>query len=210
MTSYRQIEGISKNTNIGKECYSFYKYDGSNLRWEWNKKRGFFKYGTRKRMFDESDEQFGDAVKLFKENYEEKITKILVDNFKQEKVVIFTEYFGENSFSGSHIETDKKQLVLFDIHIIKKGILEPKEFLKKFGDLDFSAELLYEGKFNKEYINKIRENKDGYLNEGVVVKGGKGHNLWMGKIKTLSFLDRLKKENSYELLDNIKEQNIII
>ena len=204
MTSYRQIEGITKNRNIGKSCYSFYKYDGSNLRWEWNKKRGFYKYGSRKRLFDESDEQFGKALLLFKEKYEEPISRILVDKFKQDKVVIFTEYFGENSFAGSHEKTDEMELRLFDVHIIKKGLLSPKEFLKTFGDLDFSAELLYEGNFNKEYIQKIRESSD--LNEGVVVKGGKGHSLWLSKIKTLSYLEKLKKSDSFDLIDNIKEQ----
>jgi len=204
LTSYRQIEGITKNRNIGKSCYSFYKYDGSNLRWEWNKKRGFYKYGSRKRLFDESDEQFGKALLLFKEKYEEPISRILVDKFKQDKVVIFTEYFGENSFAGSHEKTDEMELRLFDVHIIKKGLLSPKEFLKTFGDLDFSAELLYEGNFNKEYIQKIRESSD--LNEGVVVKGGKGHSLWLSKIKTLSYLEKLKKSDSFDLIDNIKEQ----
>lgn len=210
MTTYRQIDGITKNRNIGKSCYSFYKYDGSNLRWEWNKKRGFFKYGARKRLFDASDDQFGKAVLLFKEKYEEKLSRILVDKFKQDKVVLFTEYFGENSFAGSHEETDEMELRLFDVHIIKKGLLGPKEFLKVFGDLDFSAELLYEGNFNKEYIRKIRENKDNLLNEGVVVKGGEGHKLWLSKIKTLSYLDKLKNYSSFDLIDNIKEQKFII
>lgn len=206
MITYKQIPGINRNKNIGKECFSFYKYDGSNIRWEWNKKRGFYKFGARKRLFDESDEQFGDAVLLFKEKYEEPIAKILTDNFKQEKVVIFTEYFGENSFAGDHCESDEKELKLFDVHIIKKGLLEPKEFLKKFGKLDFTAELLYEGKFNKQYIEKIRENTDGRLDEGVVVKGGRGHNLWLSKIKTLSYLEKLKSHNSFDLIDNINEQ----
>jgi len=210
MTTYRQIEGITKNKNIGKSCYSFYKYDGSNLRWEWNKKRGFFKYGSRKRLFDGSDDQFGKALLLFKEKYEEPLSRILVDKFRQDKVVVFTEYFGENSFAGTHDENDEMELKLFDIHVIKKGVLSPKEFLKTFGHLDFCAELLHEGNFNKEYIQKIRENIDGSLNEGVVVKGGKGHSLWMSKIKTLSFLEKLKKKESFDLIDNINEQEFLI
>lgn len=206
MITYRQIPGITKNSNIGKDCYSFYKYDGSNLRWEWNKKRGFFKFGTRKRMFDESDDQFGDAVALFREKYEEPLSRILVDKFKQDKVVVFTEYLGENSFAGYHEDEDKKELKLFDVHIIKKGLLSPKDFVRTFGHLDFSAELLYEGKFNKEYINKIRLTNDGSLKEGVVVKGGKGHGLWLSKIKTLDYLEKLKKKESFDLVDNINEQ----
>lgn len=206
MITYRQIPGINKNKDIGKECFSFYKYDGSNLRWEWNKKRGFYKFGTRKRMFDESDEQFGDAVSLFREKYEEPLAKILTDNYKQDKVVLFTEYFGKNSFAGYHEDTDEKELKLFDMHIIKKGLLEPKLFLKQFDKFDFCAELLYEGKFNKKYIEQIRQNEDGSLEEGVVVKGGRGHGLWLSKIKTLAYLDKLRKHESFDLFDNINEQ----
>jgi hypothetical protein len=157
-------------------------------------------------MFDETDEQFGDAVALFREKYEEPIAKILTDNFKQDKVVVFTEYFGKNSFAGYHDDNDEKELKLFDVHVIKKGLLEPKEFLKKFDKLDFCAELLYEGKFNKQYIEQIRQNIDGSLEEGVVVKGGRGHNLWLSKIKTLAYLDKLRKHESFDLFDNINEQ----
>ena len=45
----------------------FNKLDGSNIRAEWNKKRGFYKFGSRNVMIDESSEQFGLAVKIFKE-----------------------------------------------------------------------------------------------------------------------------------------------
>lgn len=208
MISYNSIDGINRNRNLGKECYSFYKYDGSNLRWEWNKKNGFYKFGTRKRMFDHTDEQFGDAIELFKNNYEEKISKILVDNYRQDKVVIFTEYLGDNSFAGFHEKEDEKRLVLFDVHIIKKGVVSPKDFLKQFGHLDFSAEFLGNVRFNQSYIEEIRQNKEGKLNEGVICKGGSGHDLWMSKIKTLSFLERLKKDYQKEWEENQREQSI--
>jgi hypothetical protein len=209
MITYNSIDGINRNRNLGKDAYSFYKYDGSNLRWEWNKKNGFYKFGTRKRMFDHTDEQFGDAVELFKNNYEEKISKILVDNYRQDKVVIFTEYLGDKSFAGFHNKDDIKRLVLFDVHIIKRGIISPKDFLKLFGDLDFSAEFLGNVRFNQQYIEEVRQNVDGKLNEGVVCKGSSGHNLWMSKIKTLSFLDKLKNTYQKEWEENQKEQSII-
>ena len=208
MTTYKSIQGINNLKNIGKECYSFYKYDGSNLRWEWNKKQGFHKYGSRNRVFSKNDKQFGEAIKLFEEKYQEQLNKILFDNFKKEKVVLFTEYFGENSFAGIHKEKDKKELRLFDVHIVKKGILSPEEFLKYFGELEFSAELLYKGKLTKEYIQKIRENKT--LKEGVVCKGGERHNLWMTKIKTLNYLEKLKNNYKKEWEDNQREQNFSI
>ncbi len=210
MISYQSINGINKNIHIGKDGYSFYKYDGSNLRWEWNKKNGFFKFGTRNHLFNEKDLQFGEAISLFFEKYNEHLSKILFDNFKQEKVIVFTEYFGKNSFAGTHQVEDIKKLKVFDIHILKKGLLSPKEFLKIFDNYDFMAEFLGQYKFNKEYIQKIQLNENNLYNEGVVIKGGIGKDLWMGKIKTLEYIEKLKQKctSSSIIQDNIKEQTI--
>jgi hypothetical protein len=54
MEQYPSIEGSSK-APLGKPCIAFYKYDGSNLRWEWNPKKGWFKFGTRHELFDQSN-----------------------------------------------------------------------------------------------------------------------------------------------------------
>ena len=55
--------------NLGTEIIAFDKLDGSNLRFEYSKKRGFYKAGTRKMMIDSSHETFGFAVNLFLEKY---------------------------------------------------------------------------------------------------------------------------------------------
>ena len=36
------------------DIIAFGKYDGSNIRAEWSQKKGFYKFGTRKRLLDES------------------------------------------------------------------------------------------------------------------------------------------------------------
>ena len=83
-------------------------------------------------------------------------------------------------------------MILFDVNVHKKGILDPKTFLKLFGHLHI-PELVYEGNLNEPFIQAVRENKlDIKLNEGVVCKGGSGHNLWMAKIKTWEYLEKLK------------------
>jgi hypothetical protein len=46
-------------------AHIFDKLDGSNLRFEWTKKRGWFKHGTRTRLFDETDPVFGGAIAMF-------------------------------------------------------------------------------------------------------------------------------------------------
>lgn len=193
MKTYPHIIGSSKAPQ--KPCYAFYKYDGSNMRFEWTKKNGWWKFGCRKRLIDESDLQFPDVKHMFlNQEYAKWIEDCMFRHYgkKLDKVTAFMEYTGENSFAGMHDPNDKKILTLIDFHIHRKGIIGPREFLKVFDDLPFIAHLVYEGNLTKQFIQDVREGK--YLvNEGVVCKGGKGHKLWMCKIKTWDYLERLKK-----------------
>ena len=198
MKQYPHINGPSRSP-IGKPCIAFYKYDGSNLRWEWSKKRGWYKFGTRTRLFDQTDECFGEAIPLFFSQYAEPVEKTIVDNYgkKHDKAIIFTEFFGKESFAGMHKPNDPKQLILFDINIHRKGIISPREFIKTFGGLPFSSSIVYEGNFNKEFIRSVRETGlNSLLFEGVVVKGGEGHKLWMTKVKTNCYKELLKSRFS--------------
>lgn len=105
MKTYPSIEG-SKYPN--SKCIAFKKYDGSNLRWEWRRKRGFFKFGTRTRLFDESDEVFGESIKIFFNTYAEDLEKIFIDSRMAEPITSFTEFFGPSSFAGLHEPGEKK------------------------------------------------------------------------------------------------------
>ncbi len=204
MKQYPSIPGPyhKSKSPLGKPCIAFYKYDGSNLRWEWTKKRGWYKFGTRTRLFDQTDEDFGEAIPLFFNLYAEPIEKIIVDKYgkKHQKAIVFTEFFGKQSFAGLHRPNDPKELVLIDVNIHRKGIISPREFIKTFGRIHFSAEKVYEGNFNRSFINYVRGH-DGYaqgtsrgLFEGVVVKGGEGHKLWMTKVKTNHYKELLKNK----------------
>lgn len=190
MKTYPSILGCDKNTPNSK-CIAFYKYDGSNLRWEWSKKRGWYKFGTRNRLFDSTDEIFGEAISIFQNTYANDIERILIDSFRTESAIAFTEFLGPSSFAGLHIKDEPKELILFDISIYKKGLLSPVEFIKEFKSIK-TAEVIYTGNLNQPFIQSVRENTDGKLNEGVVCKGGEGHKLWMRKIKTNSYLEKLK------------------
>src|SRR5271154_7039190 len=65
MLSYPSIEGSSK-APLGKPCIAFYKYDGSNLRFEWQRKgRQWMKYGTRTQLFNATTPTFGPAISVF-------------------------------------------------------------------------------------------------------------------------------------------------
>jgi hypothetical protein len=61
MLQYPSINGWRRSPQ-GKECIAFEKYDGSNLRWEWDPKKGWAKYGTRRQLFDESSPLYNQAV----------------------------------------------------------------------------------------------------------------------------------------------------
>lgn len=196
MKEYPSIIGPNKAPR--ENCIAFYKYDGSNIRVEWTKKNGFFKFGSRHILIDETS-FLGDSIKIFKETYAEPLERIFRDNkiFRDAlNITIFGEYFGANSFAGQHIDTDLKQVVIFDVNIHKKGFLPPRDFLKIFGHVKIPP-VIYEGKFNESFIQDVKNNKF-FIHEGVVAKGvfpnrKPPHNLWMAKCKTRDWMEKLKK-----------------
>lgn len=204
MLQYPSILGVKKMP-LGQKCYAFYKYDGSNLRFEWSAKKGWNKFGSRTQMIDRNHEVLGEGVDIFTEKMGDQIIERLKRAYPKEfknieRVTAFAEFYGENSFAGSHDENDEKKLRLFDIFLFKKGFIGPKEFVDIFGDWDKSAEVVYQGNLNEELIQKIRHSAlDKLLNEGVICKGSndkiqfkKYGSVWMTKIKTFEYINRLK------------------
>lgn len=194
MKSYPSIEGSSKAPK--DQCIAFYKYDGSNLRFEWTKKRGWHLFGTRKRLFDETDPDFGPTIKMFRETLASDLEAIFKKEYREaQEVVVFCEYFGEQSFAGQHKPDDPtKRLVLIDVDIHKKGFVSPREFVKVFCKAlgTRAAEVIYEGNLNESFIADVRAGKYSVW-EGVVCKGGTGHRMWRCKIKTQAYLAKLKE-----------------
>lgn len=194
MKTYPKIEYLSDKFT-GEKVWAFDKLDGSNIRFEWNKKRGWYKFGTRKNMISESDPNFGNAIPIFLEKYGDDLEKVFKTKYSNYlSVVVFAEYLGENSFAGQHVDSDKKDLILFDVNLYKRGFIEPEEFIDNFGHLHI-PKLIYNQNFNEDFINQVKENKFN-LSEGVICKGlrkTKGDNLiWMTKIKTNQWLQKVK------------------
>ncbi len=207
MKQYPSIPGFSAQDAVkGLPCIAFKKYDGSNLRFKWKPKKGFHLFGTRSRLFDYRDPDFGCAIEIFIRKWAGEIEKVIASNklFRGiQEVTCFCEFFGPYSFAGQHDpkhpalncpNNDPKSLVLFDVNLHKKGFLFPRDFLKAFGHLPI-AEVVYEGNLNQSFIQDVREGKYPVF-EGVVCKGINKKNLWMTKIKTLSYLEELKKRFS--------------
>ena len=214
--SYPSIDGIScgyLNNLVGQNCIVFEKNDGSNLRYEWSKKTGWSKFGTRNRLFDQSDKEYGQAIKIFNENFGEKLTNILKQNFnKIEKATVFCEFYGLSSFAGHHNFDENMELCLFDVDIHKKGFVDPFSFTKMFKDFKI-PKIYYEGVLTLELIKNIKNGCFGD-NEGVVIKGihndrKQHHNIWMIKVKTNYWLNKIKESGYNQILDeNEREQSL--
>jgi hypothetical protein len=186
MQQYPSIPGASKSP-IGEYCIAFYKYDGSNLRWEWSPKRGWNKFGTRRHLFDAATPIYNQAIPIFMDHLADEIvyrTRQLVKN--PERITAFTEFFGPNSFAGAHEIDDPKELRLFDVFLFKKGLVPPKQFVKVYGDMPQAAEVIYEGNLSRQFVMDVREGKYPVI-EGVIAKGDD----FMVKIKTKAYFDRL-------------------
>lgn len=210
MKEYPSIIGAGRHTapkNL--PCIAFYKYDGSNLRFEWDRKKGWHLFGTRTRLFDKSDPEYGCAIDIFLNKYASDLEQI----FKKEKhffgakeIICFAEFFGPYSFGGQHQEdhpavilggckdkNEPKDIVLFDVNVHKKGFLTARQFVNFFSGITV-AQVVYEGNLNQQFIQDVREGKYPVF-EGVVCKGlvGKApHGIWMAKIKTNKYLEELK------------------
>ena len=174
---------------MGKPCVAFYKYDGSNLRFEWSAKRNWHKFGSRTQLIDEGTEQYRGAIPYFMDNIAASIETIVLEEFGRgtRRIVAFAEYFGPSSFAGSHDPLEPKELMLFDVFVQDKDLLSAKDFLKLFKPHAWCAEVVYTGNMNQQFITAVREGQYA-LNEGVVCKG----NGWSAKIKTAAYLNRLK------------------
>ena len=185
-------------------CYGFVKYDGTNFRAEFSLKRGWYKFGVRKRLVDKTDEVYAPAIDLFLEKYGDDLEKVFRNNKNYNSCrsfIVFGEYFGSESFAGMHKPCDQWDVVLFDVNPHKKGFISPKQFLDDFGHLKI-AEVVHKGNLTESFIEKVRNSEVDFeskfevktkVPEGVVVKGGSGHNIWMAKIKSLKYKEALKE-----------------
>lgn len=175
---------------------AFDKIDGSNIRAEWTRKGGFSKFGTRRRLLDPSEPVLGEAIELFNAKYAADLERIFRKQ-RLEKVTAFFEFFGPSSFAGFHVEEERHDVVFFDLHVFKKGMMAPKEFLKLFEDKIELPSILYRGTPTHDFMESVKNSElEGMTFEGVVCKGGydsRGR-LVVFKVKSQAWLDALKNK----------------
>ena len=112
-------------------AYVFDKLDGSNIRVEWSKKRGFFKFGRRNGLLDDSHPILAAEVPPTFAKIADRYAR-LCEEYRWQTCVLFFEFWGEQSFAGKHVAGDPKRMTLIDAAPNKKGILPPQDFLGTF------------------------------------------------------------------------------
>jgi hypothetical protein len=190
---------------------AFRKLDGSNIRVEYSRKRGFYKFGTRTQMIGEaSDTPFTVAIDLFREKYET-LARVLSDKPYRDaqSVTLFLELHGEHSAFGQHDFNSKLDITLFDVWVHKRGFVAPKQFIKDFEPYGI-ADVVYEGNLNIELVTDVKNNVFN-LEEGVIFKSNspinKAGQLYYCKIKTNDWFDRLRASDDRLYQAEMKQAN---
>jgi len=190
MKSYPSIGTKFERTKV----VAFDKLDGSNIRAEWSKKKGFYKFGSRNRLIDNKHPMLGEAVDLIVEDYEEHLSSIFSAK-RWERAVAFFEFYGRNSFAGSHYDEEHK-VTLIDVNVYKRGMIEPLHFIELFEGLGI-PDVLYKGVLDERLVTEVKNGTlEGMTFEGVVCKyhNQKNKVVRMFKIKNRSWINKLKEE----------------
>ena len=194
-----------------KQCIAFEKLDGTNIHWKWNNDNGFYAFGTRRDQYSTD----ADGTVHFQSSHEglEPVPSFdydfYLDNYLSElpkynksEVIIFTEFLGPSSFAGSHSrkdEWDSYKSVIIDVMIDGKFI-PPQEFLNDFTEISEYKEaqihipkVVYKGKYTGQFVEDVRNGKY-KVDEGVVAKGVVNGEVYMTKIKTNAYMEKLKNQ----------------
>lgn len=186
-------------------CIAFEKYDGTNLHWGWDRDFGWHSFGTRRDEFNLTEAgvarfvlahaNLDGCAPLFQDTLAHEVEQVFRQNPNYRafpSLKVFTEFLGPESFAGLHKSDEAKELRVFDVWAEPFGMIGPKQFVTDFGHLCI-ARVVYEGKLTGQFAEAVRLNK--YATpEGVVCKGGTGgEDVWMCKIKTDAYQERLKR-----------------
>lgn len=191
----KHYPSITKEIRHDIYIYAFDKLDGSNIRAEWNPKKGFYKFGTKNQLTDEKAMPFGRSIPLIREKYEADLTKIFKE-LEWKDVLCFFEYWGPSSFAGNHNFEEKMDVTLIDVNPYKEGILFPSQFIELFGHLNI-PKVCYEGYVTSDLFDGVKQSTlPGMTFEGVVCKGANDKATRMPimfKIKSKAWLEKLRE-----------------
>jgi len=204
----KHYHSIEKNVQdyFGQHFFGFDKVDGSNFCAEWNKKlskksqftNGFGKFGTRTEIIKNASNPFTEAVNIFMDRYSGPLDKIFCENklFRGvDTITVYGEFAGPRSFAGQHDwinDIDDFDVTIFDMFMYKKDFVKPADFIDIFGHLKVQK-LITQGLLNEQIANDIISNIYG-LKEGLVLKGVSEGKVWMVKVKTQEWLNKVRAQ----------------
>ena len=203
-----------KEDDFGKHVFGFYKIDGSNFRAEWSRKlskrstlsSGFSKFGTRREAIHKNS-PFFEGIKIFDEKFAIELEEIFRTHkaFRGvDRITVYGEFFGNNSFAGIHDWDVMHDIYLYDVFLYKKGFLPPADFLKIFPYSEFDiCKCFYNGIFTEEVLKHVEDGdltqwqygpqSTQDLEEGIVFKGVEDGKVFMFKVKTKEWLAKVKE-----------------
>ncbi len=172
-------------------AYVFDKLDGSNLRFSWDIRQGWYEYATRTRSLPLDHKLYKNGYEYFANIYADKIAAIAQQQ-GWKRLDAFCEFHGDNSFAGRHDLNERQKVTLIDLAPNTRGFLNPSEFLDLFSQLPLPA-YLGQVEWNEEYAEAVRQGLiEGITFEGVVAKHTTKQR--MAKAKTQAWIDRIFKE----------------
>jgi hypothetical protein len=190
----------SANDYLGRPFIAFDKLDGSNIRAEWDRKRGWHGFGSRRRLLDPSQPLLGRSGELILDSYGDGLARVFTEDptfGRPQQATAYFEFLGPHSFAGQHdpkvlgVESNEPfRVMLIDVNIHKRGLVSAEEFVERFGHLGIPR-VIRRGVLDREFIADVRANRF-ETPEGVILKGGEGHQRWMAKVKTTAYFHRLK------------------
>lgn len=185
---------------LGRPCVAFDKLDGSNIRAEWSRKKGWHRFGSRHRLLDPATPFLGLAIPLILATYGDGLAQVFADEpafAGVEEATAYFEFLGPHSFAGVHdpavlgVPTNEPfRVVLIDLNVHRRGFVAAEEFIDHFGHLGIPR-VVYRGGLTREFLADVRADTFG-TPEGVICKGGTGHTRWLAKVKTTAYYQRLK------------------
>jgi hypothetical protein len=185
---------------LGRPFVAFDKLDGSNVRAEWDRKRGWHSFGSRRRLLDASQPLLGRAVRLILDGYGDGLSRAFTGDpvlGQPQQATAYFEFFGPHSFAGQHDPevlgvpaNEPLRVVLIDVNVHRRGLVSAEQFIERFGHLGIPR-VVHRGVLSREFVADVRAGRFGTA-EGVILKGGEGHKRWMAKVKTTAYFRRLK------------------
>jgi hypothetical protein len=192
----KQYPSIGRDNVKGQPFYVFDKLDGSNVRAEWNPKKGFWKFGSRTQLLDLQSSPLGALTIPLMKAQEDQIGSIL-RGLRAQEATCFFEFYGPSSFAGVHQWKELNfQAVLFDVTLFKRGFMQPGEFVKTFAHKVSIPSLLHYGNVSDAIVRQVWDGTlPGMTFEGVVCKGTplkNGYPPHMFKLKSKAWIEKVK------------------